>query len=582
MAVTIRNIDGSTPWVNTTNPNSVRIAYDNGTTEAGTTLEAVDQWLCGFNVSAVTNTTVVVSVTIPTVPSTGTLKLYDASTSLSLSIAYSSYTGSTFTVSGLTAALAGVSGMALDDMLLDKCAISGGYGDKGWNPVGTSAYFVAATSVAGDAWNGSGDTQVRTTQVIASSTTVSTVGHPAGSATSYIIYYNGTNYVRAAYSAFAASPYQGFTVTALPAAGVPNGAKIYVCHNISLTSAAASGTYNGTGDFQVVTNEALTGCPESGQLFIDDLMYHYTSWSGTTFNITTALPSDLTTNTVVSVLHHPLLRSYKALNVGGAAGVTQTAGSIGGYVANYKWMVMDVATAPSFFIKCYEWVTGISGTSLAGFSATAILAQRFNNTASVGSVYISASARHLVMLSVYGANVVGCSTGNGCSGIVEYKPTHPSNTIATGITPYGFIAAGYHNQVGNSAVLLYAPRTVHNAVAAQYNTGYVTTMYAAGVLGTTNLVPAVPTLDSFTNKYRVSDIILYQSNSSGSSGVTVMVCGPLYTMKIVAVGTYLDEVNVLVDSNYFVDTAGSSKSHLIMPGVHANNTVGAYMFAVPK
>ena len=140
MAVTVRNIDGSTPWVNTVNPNSVRITYDLASDTQANVLTAVDEWLTGFFVSSVTDTTVVVSVTIPTttVPASGTLKLYDSSTSLTLSIAYSSYTGSTFTVSGLTAAMAGISTFAMNDATLDKCCISGGYGDTGWKTVGVS------------------------------------------------------------------------------------------------------------------------------------------------------------------------------------------------------------------------------------------------------------------------------------------------------------------------------------------------------------------------------------------------------------------------------------------------------------
>ena len=261
-------------------------------------------------------------------------------------------------------------------------------------------------------------------------------------------------------------------------------------------------------------------------------------------------------------------RAYRALNADGST---------------YKYVVIDVNSAPSLFIKTYEsWNSSThAGTNLASLSATAAQAQRYDLTGG-GILYMFAQAKYLIMQSSVLAGI-GSSIGNSFCGCVEITRDNPEDTVAAGYPCFGWVN-------GNILFQTYgpwsSPRLRDGTIgtnAQSYN--FVSTEIAVGgYFGTSGGVLMYNFVSPYINAWssknwawaiRVGKL----SDTGGSWSTTPEKKGRLLGLKLItkAAGAFGDTISIAIDGNGFPDPAGTATDHWVI-----TEAIASGRFAVVK
>jgi len=253
------------------------------------------------------------------------------------------------------------------------------------------------------------------------------------------------------------------------------------------------------------------------------------------------------------------LRGYRALNADGTT---------------YKYMGLDFNTSNTMFVKCWESFTtsGSSVTNAVAWNTISGLAQRVDLT-NGGDMYIAVDTDYCVFQSVVAAGT-GSSTGSAWAGVLEVSR---DNAEDTGSVPCHFLANGspffdtqssYYTPCGYPRTGL--GKTGNNA--ATY-TGFISDFgYSGMVPGTNTYSPLTGTGNfslaflsrdnNWSSKKWVSDMVSYTFTTTSTSTTLLELRGRIRKAKLVTSGGLMDEASIKVDTDGYLDPAGTATTHI--------------------
>lgn len=262
--------------------------------------------------------------------------------------------------------------------------------------------------------------------------------------------------------------------------------------------------------------------------------------------------------TAIATANSPItVRSYKALNYDGNSGGTGT---------NWKYIILDVASAGYLLCKVYESVTGTTGTNIAQQTDQTGYAQRLDVT-NGGTLWITSnsldtskgiSSSIIFYAQTPGGN--GSVTGGSPNGCFEYQRTNPNHTIASGL-PFHVGLNGYTTNTPNiSHSKLLNGQTTSLQYSRTYSPDGTGFGYGGSAYGST-----LP--DVLTGKYKAMETIVTQWTSVPAANVAQYIVGPLRNMKLLSIGTIGDTVTLKINSQGWIDPAGTDMVFLVYPTV---------------
>jgi len=249
-------------------------------------------------------------------------------------------------------------------------------------------------------------------------------------------------------------------------------------------------------------------------------------------------------------------RAYRAVCIDGLA---------------YKYVVLDFNTANRMYIKTYNaWNSGThAGADLAYQSDNTVYAQQIDLT-NGGKLYLYATARYVAAIS-NNAGVIGSTTGGSWCGCFEVTRDNPEDTAALGYPCWGW-AHGYLMFVSTISVFSFCRmRNGVTGASASQNTFVSTEMGSGGVSAGGSAyalygwIPSTTQLNGWNSKNWVWTLRVGGLHATPGFEKRGRVCGlHLLTKSLGSAAPCVDDINIKVNADDFVDPIGTLMPHWIL------------------